>query len=287
MKGSSRRPDGAVTPPFLQPAGSVRVMPATAFVDRLNDQIASEFGAHQQYVAIAVLLRRRDAPAPGGLLLRPGARGAQPRDDDGPVPHGCRRGPGHPGRRRAPHLLRRHRRAGAGGPRAGAPRLRPDRGSREGRARGGRLPLRAVHAVVPQGAGRGGRHDVRPAAGGRARPREPDVRRGLPRPRDTPARGAPTRRPRRPPEGRSDGLARPARTRPGRAGRAARAVVERPRRRPVGGVACARGVDVGQRAAGHARELRALPRRGARGDGRPHRVRLRHGRCAATAGRSG
>ena len=29
-------------------------MPATAFVDRLNDQIASEFGAHQQYVAIAV-----------------------------------------------------------------------------------------------------------------------------------------------------------------------------------------------------------------------------------------
>jgi ferritin len=29
-------------------------MPATAFVDRLNEQIAHEFGAHQQYVAIAV-----------------------------------------------------------------------------------------------------------------------------------------------------------------------------------------------------------------------------------------
>ena len=29
-------------------------MPASAFVDRLNDQIANEFGAHQQYVAIAV-----------------------------------------------------------------------------------------------------------------------------------------------------------------------------------------------------------------------------------------
>ena len=29
-------------------------MPATAFVDRLNEQIAKEFGAHQQYVAIAV-----------------------------------------------------------------------------------------------------------------------------------------------------------------------------------------------------------------------------------------
>jgi ferritin len=29
-------------------------MPATAFVERLNKQIANEFGAHQQYVAIAV-----------------------------------------------------------------------------------------------------------------------------------------------------------------------------------------------------------------------------------------
>ena len=29
-------------------------MPATAFVERLNDQIGHEFGAHQQYVAIAV-----------------------------------------------------------------------------------------------------------------------------------------------------------------------------------------------------------------------------------------
>jgi ferritin len=29
-------------------------MPATAFVERLNQQIAYEFGAHQQYVAVAV-----------------------------------------------------------------------------------------------------------------------------------------------------------------------------------------------------------------------------------------
>jgi ferritin len=29
-------------------------MPATAFVERLNNQVAHEFGAHQQYVAIAV-----------------------------------------------------------------------------------------------------------------------------------------------------------------------------------------------------------------------------------------
>jgi ferritin len=31
-----------------------RTMPATAFVERLNQQIAYEFGAHQQYVAVAV-----------------------------------------------------------------------------------------------------------------------------------------------------------------------------------------------------------------------------------------
>src|SRR5919197_605138 len=31
-----------------------RPMPATAFVERLNQQIANEFGAHQQYVAVAV-----------------------------------------------------------------------------------------------------------------------------------------------------------------------------------------------------------------------------------------
>jgi bacterioferritin B len=54
VKGTLRRPRSATTPPFLQPAGSVRAMPATAFVDRLNEQIANEFGAHQQYVAIAV-----------------------------------------------------------------------------------------------------------------------------------------------------------------------------------------------------------------------------------------
>src|SRR4029453_14773817 len=54
VRGRLRRPVGVITPPFLQPAGSVRAMPATAFVDRLNEQIAKEFGAHQQYVAIAV-----------------------------------------------------------------------------------------------------------------------------------------------------------------------------------------------------------------------------------------
>ena len=102
VKGSSLRPNGAVTPPFLQPAGSVRVMPASAFVGpsqrpdrqrvRRSPAVRRDRGA----------LRRRDAAAPGGLLLRPGARGAQPRDDDGPVPHGRRRGADHPRASRRP-----------------------------------------------------------------------------------------------------------------------------------------------------------------------------------------
>src|SRR3954452_19100857 len=46
-------------------------------------------------------LRRRDAAAAGGVLLRAGARGAQPRDDDGPVPPGLGRRRRHPGDRRA------------------------------------------------------------------------------------------------------------------------------------------------------------------------------------------
>jgi ferritin len=39
---------------FLHHAVASRHMPATAFVERLNQQIAYEFGAHQQYVAVAV-----------------------------------------------------------------------------------------------------------------------------------------------------------------------------------------------------------------------------------------
>src|SRR6185295_15071643 len=54
VKGTLHRPRSAIKRPFLQSAGSVRAMPATAFVERLNDQIGYEFGAHQQYVAIAV-----------------------------------------------------------------------------------------------------------------------------------------------------------------------------------------------------------------------------------------
>ena len=62
------------------------------FADALNEQIANEFAASQQYVARRRLLRRRDPAAARRLLLPPGARGAQPRDDDGPVPARRRRG---------------------------------------------------------------------------------------------------------------------------------------------------------------------------------------------------
>ncbi len=56
------------------------------------------------------LLRRADHAEDGRLLLRPGARGARPRDDDGPVPPRHRRGRRDPRRRGAGgHLRRRHR----------------------------------------------------------------------------------------------------------------------------------------------------------------------------------
>ncbi|CAA9479187.1 MAG: Ferritin, partial [uncultured Solirubrobacteraceae bacterium] len=133
-------------------------------------------------------LRRPDAPAAGGLLLRPGGRGAQPRADDGPLPARQRRLPGLPGPARAAVALRRHRRAGGDGARAGAPRDRADRRARAHGPRGRRLPGRAVPRVVPQGADGGGGVRVGPARRRAPRRREPAVGGGAPR-----ARGAPRR----------------------------------------------------------------------------------------------
>ena len=86
-------------------------MPKKSFADALNDQIANEFAAAMQYIGDRRPLRRRDPAAAGGLLLPPGARGAQPRDDDGPVP-ARRRSRGEDPRHRRPEveLLRRRRR---------------------------------------------------------------------------------------------------------------------------------------------------------------------------------
>ena len=103
-------------------------MPATAFVERLNDQIANEFGAHQQYVAIAVHYDAETLPRLAAFFY---AQALEERNhammmvqylmDAGVEPVD-------PRRRGAAHVLRRHRRAGRVGARAGAPRLRPDRG---------------------------------------------------------------------------------------------------------------------------------------------------------------
>ena len=57
-----------------------------SFNEQLNEQIAHEFAASQQYIAIAVHYDARDPPAARRALLPPGGRGAQPRDDDGAVP---------------------------------------------------------------------------------------------------------------------------------------------------------------------------------------------------------
>ncbi|CAA9533201.1 MAG: Ferritin, Dps family protein, partial [uncultured Solirubrobacteraceae bacterium] len=135
------------------------------------------------------LLRRRDASPPGRVLLRAGAGRAQPRADDDPVP--ARRGRAGAGpRRRGPaECLRRRRRTGRAGARAGAPRQRSDQRPGRDRSQRGRLLQRAVHAVVHQGADRGGRVDERPAQGRHACPREPAAGRGVPRPRGARRRG--------------------------------------------------------------------------------------------------
>src|SRR5215208_3669982 len=125
-------------------------------------------------------LRRRDAPPALALLLPPGARGARPRDDDDPVPARRRRAGRGAGRRRPAGGLRRHRQPRRARARTGEARLGADQRARRPRPAGGRLLVRAVHAVVHQGADRGGRDDVRPAARRRALPGPRDGHRGLP-----------------------------------------------------------------------------------------------------------
>ena len=69
-------------------------------------------------------------------------------------------------------------------------------GAAADRPRGERLRLRAVHAVVHQGAGRGGRHDERPARGGRpATPTTSRTSRSTSRASRTAARRRPHRAP--------------------------------------------------------------------------------------------
>ena len=138
-------------------------MPAARFVDQLNAQIGNELAAHNQYLACAVhydaLTMPRMAAFFYGQALEerghammmiqylldtdadvviPGVDAPQPTFDDVVAP--------------VQLALEQERRVTEQINAPGADR-----------ARGVRLRLRAVHAVVHQGAGRGGRHHERPA----------------------------------------------------------------------------------------------------------------------------
>ena len=76
-------------------------MPSPAFVDLVNQQIGHEFAASNQYIAVAIHYDAETLPAPARLLLPPGGRGAQPRDDAHPVPPRQR-----PAARRSPRCPR-------------------------------------------------------------------------------------------------------------------------------------------------------------------------------------
>ena len=64
---------------------------AKSFADALNEQIANEFGASMQYIGAAVHYDAETLPRLAAFFYRQARRGAQPRDDDGPVPARRRR----------------------------------------------------------------------------------------------------------------------------------------------------------------------------------------------------
>ena len=181
-------------------------MAAARFVDRLNEQIAYEFAASQQYVANAVYYdsltlprlaaffyaqaveERNHAMMMVNYLLDADARVtipgvASPETEFGDIV--------------APVALALEQER----------RVSDQIGELMGVAREEtRLPQRAVPAVVPQGAGRGGLDDVLAAGGGRALRRFADADRGLPgaRARRSPRRSGSDR----PGRGRRSALAR-------------------------------------------------------------------------------
>ena len=131
-------------------------MPSDAFVTALNEQIAYEFAAGQQYVAAAVYYDAETLPRLAAFFY---AQALEERNHammmvqyllDAGVD------PAVPGVAAPEDGVRGRRRAGRAGARAGAPRQRPDQRPGRAGAQRGRLLQRAVHAVVHQGAGRGG-----------------------------------------------------------------------------------------------------------------------------------
>ena len=129
----------------------------TKFHHLLLEQIRNEFTASQQYTAIAVHFDAADLPQLAkhfyaqaldernhAMML---VQYLVDRDVEVEIPgiDAVRNSFGSPTD------------GAATGARAGAHRHRADQPARQRRPRRGRLPRRAVHAVVPQGAGRGGR----------------------------------------------------------------------------------------------------------------------------------
>ena len=96
-------------------------MPAERFVEALNEQVANEFAASHQYVAIAAHYESQTLPQLAAVLLRPGGRGARSRDDDDQVP--------------ARHGLARAAARGRRAPRRTSPTTSRRSGSRSSRSR--------------------------------------------------------------------------------------------------------------------------------------------------------
>ena len=116
-------------------------MAAARFIERLNEQIAYEFSASQQYIANAVYYDAQTLPRLAAFFY---AQAVEERnhammmvqyllDSDAQVTI--------PAVTAARDRVRRRGRAGCPGARPGAPRQRPDRGADRGGARRGRLSL--------------------------------------------------------------------------------------------------------------------------------------------------
>ena len=168
-------------------------MPDKTFADALNEQIANEFAASQQYVGAAVYYDAETLPRLAAFFYRqaleerehammmiqylldigeavhiPDIKSQETTYADGSAP--------------VKMALEQEKRVSERD-------LRPVRAG----ARGQGLPGRAVPAVVRQGAGRGGRADGRPAQRGRALEGEPAAGRGRTSPARASARRAGTR----------------------------------------------------------------------------------------------
>ena len=131
------------------------------FADALNEQIAYEFAASQQYIAIAVHYDAQTLPQLAAHFYRQSLEERNHAmmmvqyllDADEPVVVPAVEAP--------QDVVRRRRRARAARARPGEARHGPDPAARADRPRGGRPRRRAVHALVPAGAARGGRRRCR------------------------------------------------------------------------------------------------------------------------------